>query len=326
MKKMLDAAVLSTGSALPATVRDNDDPIFAWLREHQPAGSDLFKGLKQRRVLQAPQTVEDLVHDACQQAMDGAGIARNEIDLLLGAASVSEWVAPNGLAQVHQRLGLSAHCRVLPLNSDYTTYLDAMKLAHDLVACGTARHVLVACGNNWTQHVDYHEPVALAAGDGAGAALVGRARHASDWRVVDWANETQTHWYGAFRMAQRPCPDGHWSRPLMTLDEHTGQAAFKQFGMQVVPQVALALLQRHGIAPDSITLLTHQSSEVVQQAWQEAIRPGHYPSTLAQYGDMVSSSVAVNLHHVWHDISTQHLVLLGVGMEMHATAVLLSRH
>ena len=325
MKQARRAAVLSVGSTLPATIRTNDDPTFAWLREHQPAGSDLFKGLERRRVLCAPQTVEDLVHDACSQALHNGHVAPQDIDLIMGAASVSDWVAPNGLALVHQTLGLPAHCRVLPLNSDYTTYLDALKLAHDLVTCGTARHVLVASGNNWTQHVDYHEAVALAAGDGAGAALVGPSRRDSDWHIVDWANDTQTSWYGAFRMAQRPCPDGHWSTPLMTLDAHTGQTAFKEFGLKVVPQVALALLKRHGIAAADITLLTHQSSLVVQQAWQEAIQPGHYPSTLAEYGDMVSSSVAVNLAHVWHDIPTRHVVLLGVGMEMHATAVLLSR-
>lgn len=317
--------VLSTGAVLPPTVRSNDDPIFDWLRQHNPDGSALFNGLKDRRVLMPPQTVEDLLTASCQQALERARLHVSEVDLLIGSASVSSWVAPNGLALVHRQLGLGGHARVLALNSDYTPFLDGLKLAQDLVRCGSARHVLVACGNNWTQHVDYHEPVALAAGDGAGAALVGPTRSHHDWRLVDWANLTDTQWYGAFRMAPRPTPEGQWTTPLMKLDDPMGPEAFKAFGLKVVPQVALTLLSRHQIPAQEVTLLSHQTSLMVQQAWQEAIQPGHYPTTLTEYGDMVSSSVPVNLDHIWHEIPTRHLLLLGVGMEMHATAILLSR-
>lgn len=318
-------AILGTGSALPPLVRHNDDPVFAWLRANNPGGTDLFNGLSARRVLQAPDTVEGLVADACARALQHAEVPVEAVDLLIGSVSVSPWVAPNGLASVHQRLALGRSCRVLPLNSDYTPFLDGLRLAQDLVACGTARNVLVACGNNWTGHVDYHEPVALAAGDGAGAALVGPARSQADWRLVDWANDTQTQWYGAFRMAARPAANGQWTPPLMKLDDQTGHNAFMQYGLTVPPQVVMALLARHGLAASDVTLLTHQTSEVVQTAWGAAIQPASYPNTLQAYGDMVSSSIAVNLNAFWGDITTPHIVLMGVGMEMHATALLLTR-
>jgi 3-oxoacyl-[acyl-carrier-protein] synthase-3 len=325
MPHTIRPALLATGSALPALVRTNDDPVFAWLREHTPPDSDLFRGLSQRRVLQAPETLEDLLTQSCAQALRRAGVALDEVDLLVGSASVSPWVAPNALALVHQRLGLGRHCRVLPLNSDYTPYLDGLRVAQDMVRCGTVRHALVACGNNWTAHVDYHEPVALAAGDGAGAALVGPARHTGQWELIDWANDTQTQWYGAFRMAARPLADGGWTTPLMKLDDQLGHQAFTEYGLKVPPQVVLSLLTRHGLSASEVTLFTHQTSEVVQQAWEQAIAPARYPHTLKAYGDMVSSSVAVNLDHFWSEIRTPHVVLMGVGMEMHATALLLTR-
>jgi len=318
-------ALVGLGYAVPERIRGNDDPIFDWLKAHTPPGTDLFNGLKYRRVLATADGVIDLMSDACSQALQQAHVLPEQVDMLIGAGSVSAYVAPNNLAVVHQQLGLGRRCRVLPLNSDYSTFQDGLRLAHDLVRCGTARHVLVACGNNWTHHVDYHEPVSLAASDGAGAALVGHSADHRRFRLIDWENETQSHWYGAFRMAARPVTADSFTTPLMKLDDQTGQEAFKQFGLKVPGEIVHRLLARHGLRGQDITLIAHQTSQMVEDAWQAAIQPRHYISTLEAYGDMVSSSVPVNLAKCHADIHTRHLVLLGIGMEMHATALLLER-
>lgn len=318
-------ALLGQGYAVPDLIRGNDAPIFDWLKANSPSGTDLFNGLKFRRVLPKAEGVIDIMVSACQHAMNEAGIQSDQVDMLLGAGSVSEYIAPNNLAVVHQQLGLPRHCRVMPLNTDYSTFEDGLRLATDLVRCGTIRHALVACGNNWTHYVDYHEPVSLAASDGAGAVVVGHSHMPHHFRLVDWENETQTRWYGAFRMAAREQAPGLYSKPLMKLDDQTGQLAFKEFGLKVAPEVVNRLLARHGLSGQDITLIAHQTSKTVEDAWQAAIQPAHYISTLEEYGDMVSSSVPVNLAKRHAEIRTNKLVLLGIGMEMHATALLLER-
>jgi 3-oxoacyl-[acyl-carrier-protein] synthase-3 len=323
--KHTPSAILGHGYAVPDFIRGNDAPIFDWLKHHSTPGQDLFNGLKYRRVLIHADDVIDIMVKASQDALHQAQVTLDQVDLIVGAGSVSSWIAPNNLAVVHQQLGLGRHCRVLPLNSDYTTFQDGVRLAHDLVTAGTARHVLVACGNNWTHHVDYHEPVSLAASDGAGAVVIGKQTHPHQFRLIDWDNETQSHWYGAFRMAAREQPDGQFSKPLMKLDDKTGQEAFKQFGLKVPGELVNRLLKRHGLTGQDITLIAHQTSKIVQDTWQAAIEPAHYISTLEEYGDMVSSSVPVNLARCHDQIKTSKLVLLGIGMEMHATALLLDR-
>lgn len=318
-------AILGQGYAVPDCIRGNDDPIFDWLKAHSPSGTDLFNGLKYRRVLPAADGVIDIMTTACEQALHHARVTREHVDMIIGAGSVSRYVAPNDLAVVHHRLGLPASCRILPLNSDYTTFQDGLRLATDLVRCGTAQHVLVACGNNWTHFVDYHEPVSLAASDGAGAALVGRTHDARCFHLIDWDNETQSHWYGAFRMAPRPLPHERYTKPLMKLDDKTGQEAFKAFGLKAPGPLVQRLLSRHGLTGQDITLIAHQTSKMVEDAWAAEIKPAHYISTLEEFGDMVSSSVPVNLAKCHAEIRTRHLVLLGIGMEMHASALLLAR-
>jgi len=331
MKPNQHVAILGQGHAVGPLIRGNEAPIFDWLKQHSPSGTDLFDGLKFRRVLAKPEDVVDIMVEACQNALTQAKLKPDQVDMILGSGSVSTYIAPNDLAVVHERLGLPRHCRIMPLNSDYSAFQDGVRLANDLIQCGTIGHALVVCGNNWTHFMDYHEPVSLAASDGAGAVVMGRSDSPYHFRLVDWENETQAKWYGAFRMVPRPVadgPHGHahaYTKPLMRLDYQTGQEAFKAFGMQVPPLVVNRLLQRNGLTGADITLLPHQVSKTVEQAWNEAIAPARYITTLEAYADMVSSSVPVNLSKCHHEIHTRYIVLLGIGMEMHATALLLER-
>jgi 3-oxoacyl-[acyl-carrier-protein] synthase-3 len=318
-------AILGHGYAVPPFIRGNDAPIFDWIKQNSPSGTDLFNGLKFRRVLATPEGVIDIMVEACQNALAQARIKPEHVDMILGAGSVSTYIAPNDLAVVHDKLGLPRHCRIMPLNTDYSTFQDSVRLATDLVRAGTIKHALIACGNNWTHFMDYHEPVSLAASDGAGAAVIGRSADQHHFRLIDWDSETQSKWYGAFRMVPRLQPDGQYSKPLMKLDDKTGQEAFKAFGLNVPPQIVNRMLTRRGLTGADITLIAHQTSKTVEDAWNEAIAPARYISTLEEYADMVSSSVPVNLAKCHHEIHTKYLVLLGIGMEMHATALLLER-
>lgn len=324
---MPHVSILGVGHALPERVRGNDDPIFDWLRQHHPAGSDIFQGLKYRRVLDRADGVVDLMVSASRSALAEAGLQTADVDMLLGSGSVSQFNAPNDLALVHHHLGLSSHCRVMALNTEYTNFHDGMKLAHELVQAGVIRHALVACGNNWTHHVDYHEPVAMAASDGAGAAVVGRRDDPARFRLMDWDNETASRYYGALKMTPRPSEvhEHLYSSALMKLSDQTGPAAVKAFGLPVPGQLVNRLLARHGLSGADITLIAHQTSSMVFDAWNQAIKPALYVSTLEELGDMVSSSVPVNLSRCYDQIKTDHLVLMGTGMEMHATALLYRR-
>lgn len=327
-------ATLGVGYSVPDTIRNNDDPVFDWLNSHKPdQNADIFAGLKHRRVLAQPGDVVDIMEKAALRAMEDAGLLPGDVDILFGAASVAQYAAPNDLALVHARLGLSSQCRILTLNTEYTNFHDGMKLAHDLVSVGTARNALVVCGCNWTHHVDYHESVALAASDGAGAAIVGRTGDAGKFRLIDWDNETRTDLFGALRMASRPissetCPPAvaqAFSTPLMKLDDQRGASAVKEFGFPEPGILVHRLLDRHKVPAHEVTLIAHQTSKPVCDRWAHDIGPGQFIGALEDFGDMVMASVPVIWGKFQADILMDHLVLLGIGMEMRVTALLYRR-
>lgn len=327
-----NVSILGVGHSLGALVRGNDDPVFDYLRKHPPPNSDLFDGLKFRRVLGPNESVTTIMIAAATKALAGASLRPQNVDMLIGSGSVSEYYAPNSLSVVHQSLGLSSGCRALALNSDYTPFLDGMKIANDMITCGTIKTALVVCGINWTQHMNYMESICVAASDAAGAAVVGMSTDVSKFRLVDWANETQTTYYGALRMAPRPASAGGvtpppplFTEPTMKLDDVRGRGAVVNFGIPAPPRVIASLLARNKLKAGDITLVAHQTSKMVAEHWKSAIAPALYVSTLEDLADMVSASVPVNLSLAFAKIPTSHLVLLGIGMEMHVTALLYAR-
>lgn len=324
------ASILGVGHCLPTLVRENSDPVFDYIRAHPGSNSDIFAGIKTRRVLGPDETMITIMITAAQNAMTNAGLKPADIDMLLGAGSVSEYNAPNALTAVHAALGLSASCRAMALNTEYATFLDAMKIANDFISAGTIKTALVVVGINWTQHVNYTESVCVAASDAAGAAVVGLSADASKFRLVDWENETDTSRYGAFRMARRPgstnaTEPALFTAPTIKIDDTTGRQAIMEFGIPAPPRVVARLLARNAIAASDITLVAHQVAQLIADSWNKAIAPALYVTTHEELADMVSASVPVNLSIFFDKIPTNHVVLMGIGMEMHVTAMLYSR-
>ena len=324
--------ILGVGYAVPPDIRTNDDPIFDWIKQHQPPGTNLFQGYLQRRVLTG--NLLSIMVPAALGAIADAGIRPADVDMLLGDASVSQYATPNDLCLLHRELLLPERAWTIPLNNEFSNFNAGLVLADALIRAGRAQTILVAVGGNWTKHVDYHTPQSVSASDGAGAAVVGLSDDPNNWQVIDQNTITESQYFGTMimrgeRIAVSPPQQGHdhlWTRPDFQINQ-AGIEGFQTFGGGVAPTAATALLQRHGLAGSDISLITHQASTVLSDAWAKVIHPAQYILTIAQFANMTVANIPVNL--AWAEenqpIVKDNLVLLGVGPDMHANAVLLRR-
>lgn len=328
------ARLVGSGYAVPDAVRGNDDPVFAWLREHNPAGMALFQGYVQRRVLAAGEDLMTIMRPAAQAALADARTDPAEIDLLLGAGSVSDYDPPNALSRLHAELGLSARCWPVAIANDFSNFNAGLLFAEAMIRAGRARKVLVCVGTNWSRHVDYQTAQAASAADGAGAAVVA-ATASPGWRLVDHEVLAATRNYGSMTMQAsivtlNPPAQGYSAlqTPSTFQISADGAAAFRSFGVEASPKAVLALLARHRLRGSDISLITHQASSVLSTAWANAIQPAQYIGTLTQYGNMTAANIPVNL--AWGQrnggIAKDHLVLFALGPDMHAHALLLARY
>ena len=325
---MAGPALLATGSALPATVRTNEDPVFDWLRTHHPAGADLFKGYNERRALAVGEQLADLMAAAAQQALARAALTPADIDLIVGYGSIGTWAMPNDLVTVAVALGLPAGATILPINNEYANFNQGVVLADALIGAGRARNALVVVGADWTRHVDYHTGPAISAGDGAAAAVMAASDDDALFRVRDVAVAADHQYYGGMYVAgdptQPPIVPPTFGNQVFHLNE-MGLEAFKTFGVTGPPELVQHVLARNNRTSSDVAFIGHQTSAVLNDAWKAALRPAQFLTTLTTYGNMTAANIPVTLDTCAAEITTAHVILAALGPEPSCTVLLLER-
>jgi 3-oxoacyl-[acyl-carrier-protein] synthase-3 len=321
--------LLGLGCAVPPHVRTNEDPVLREMLEAErrkgTREAELFVGIHERRYLKPGETVEQLMVAAGRQALEQAGVRPDQVERLYGYATVSEALTPNGLFAVHRDLRLSSKAMVLPINSEFSNFISSAVLAWEAIALKRCTHALVACGSNWTHHVDYTKAHSHVAGDGAGAAVIGPGPGLLE--LVDSVFDTRSELYEVMTMAARADSRGgpeHVPTPTYEITT-AGLRAFVDYGLLEPPRLVASLLERHGLRPGQVTLITHQSSRTMLDHWKQAIQPGAYFDTFSEYGNLGVANIPVTLSRSLARLSTEYVVLISPGTGLHIGVLLLRR-
>ena len=342
MTTPVDPRIIGTGFAVPPSIRTNDDPLFDWLKANDPHYNQYFNGYRDRRYLTRSETVTDLMRMAAETAIQQAKLDISQIDLVIGDASISEYLTPNAVSGLHHLLGLDARVLPVALTSGFSQFNVAMMMADALIRAGRATNVLIALGDNWTQFVDYHTSQSYSAGDGAAAVVVGPSKSTADWSYLDSRTLADTCYYGSMYMAADPvlnpgAPPFEFGLPTFHITQK-GLKGFVDFAMNRSCTAALDLLNAHPeIKRDAngqwtdVCLITHQASQVLSDNWKKQINPGNVVQTLEKYANMVQCSVPLNLAYATLNpkecsFTQNYLLTLSLGPDMHANATLFRRN
>lgn len=327
-----DVGIIGLGYQLPVKVRHNDDPIFDKLRKDssQKEILALFQGFETRHVLGPYEQLVTIMAAAAEKAMIDASVTSADIDLLIGCASLSRYIVPTDLGALHARLNLPQRAMPLPLGNDFSNFTQSLVIGDALLRVGRVRTILVVAGGDWTRAVDYDKGPSVSAGDGAGAAVLGGPSSGVRWIVRDQQVLVRSDLYGAMFVSGNPVKAGgqpqdqEYSGPYFHMTPE-GQDDFKTFGGAAAPTPAQTLLARQDISGSDVTLIGHQASTVLLDAWKDTIKPAAVVSTIKHFGNMTVASIAVTLAACEVEIETPYVLLLALGLDMHAHAVLLRR-
>ena len=130
--------------------------------------------------------------------------------------------------------------------------------------------------------------------------------------------------YVAADPTQPPLVPPTFAGPVFHLNA-LGVEAFETFGVQRPPSLVQEVLSRNGLSPSVVAFVGHQTSTVLNDAWQKALQPAVFVQTLTTYGNMTSASIPVNLDVCAGDITTSYAALVGLGPEPSCSVVLLER-
>jgi 3-oxoacyl-[acyl-carrier-protein] synthase-3 len=240
------------------------------------------------------------------------------------------------LSQLHQQLGLPESTWVIPVGNDYSNYGSCLLFADSLIRAGFARHVLICIGGNWTRNVDYHTMQSISAADGAGAAVIAMSDNKSKWHVADYCTVTDSSYYGSMytegkTLTASPPLEGYGTvySPHFFQITQQGLQGFANFGKEKALQAVTGLLQKTGLTGDDISFMPHQTSQVLMNYWCDNLspKPTQVLTTIKQFANVTVATHALNL--AWCEENTtmekDNLVMLALGPDMHANAILLKR-
>lgn len=320
------ARITGTGSYLPPRRLTNHD-LAAELAERGIETSHEWiverTGIEARHFADAATSSSDLALEASRKALEAAGLAPQDIDLIIVATSTPDMVFPSTACILQNKLGANG-CAAFDVQAVCSGFVYALTVADAMIRSGGARRALVVGAEVFSRILDFNDrTTCVLFGDGAGAVVL----EASDAPGI---LASDLHADGSH--VGILCVPGNVSggqvlgSPLLTMD---GQAVFK-LAVGVLEKAARATLEKAGKTDADIDwLIPHQANIRIMQSTARKLKlpMDKVIVTVDQHGNTSAASIPLALDHGVRNGQVQPgqtVLLEGVGGGFTWGAVLLN--
>lgn len=284
--------IIGTGSALPQKQVFNTDlekmmdTSDEWIRERTGIGS---------RYISTGETVADLAVQASLHALDNAGYAPEQIDLLLVATCSPESGIPSVACQVQSRIGAD-NAVAMDLNAACAGFLFALHTVYAYVEAGIYKSALIVGAEGLSKILDWNDRgTCILFGDGAGAAVVEKTEKGG---VLGFVQHSDGKRGGVLRCDTRelnsPFASVPMESPFVQMD---GREVFA-FAVRQVPAGIREVLEKTGKRKEDVDLfILHQANRRIIEGISKrlAIEIERFPVNLDRVGNMSSAAIPVLL-------------------------------
>jgi 3-oxoacyl-[acyl-carrier-protein] synthase III len=174
--------LLGTGSALPVRAVSNAelaqtvDTSDEWIVERT--------GIRNRHIAGDGETTATLATDAAKAALDAAGLAAQDIDLIILATATPDQTFPASATIVQAALGID-DCVAFDVAAVCSGFLYAVTVADSMIRSGAAQRALVIGSETFSRILDWEDrTTCVLFGDGAGAIVLGAEESADGQRGI----------------------------------------------------------------------------------------------------------------------------------------------
>jgi 3-oxoacyl-[acyl-carrier-protein] synthase-3 len=306
--------IRGTGSALPRRVVSNDELARDLATRGVQTSDDWIverTGIRQRYVAEPGLTTTELGARAAQAALDAAGFAASQIDLIVVATSTPDCTFPSTACLVQARLGCSG--AAFDVQAVCSGFVYGLTVADALIRTGAYRRALVIGAEVFSRILDWNDrATCVLFGDGAGAVVVEAGAEAGLIAARLSADGSQA---GILCTGGR-IEGGHVTGdPYLRMD---GQAVFK-LAVQVLDSSAREVLADAGMSAQQVDwLIPHQANIriLMASARRLGLGPERLIATVDQHANTSAASVPLALDwavRTGRVRTGQILLLQGVG-------------
>ncbi|MDY0263879.1 MAG: beta-ketoacyl-ACP synthase III [Sulfurospirillum cavolei] len=166
------ASLKSIGAYVPSRILSNAD--LEKMVDTSDEWIEKRTGIKQRRIASAQEATSDLGVKAAEKAIERAGIAKEEIDLIICATlSPDHLCMPSTACIIAAKLGIT-NVMAYDISAACSGFVYMLSMAKAYIESGMKKNILLIGAEKISSVVDYTDRgTCILFGDGAGAAMIG---------------------------------------------------------------------------------------------------------------------------------------------------------
>lgn len=292
------ARIIGTGGYAPEKVLTNDDlaamgvdTTDEWIRSRT--------GISQRHVAADDEQTSDMATAASLRALESAGIAPEQLDLIIMGTISADMPMPSCAVLVQEKLG-AKNATAFDVSAACAGSLYAMSIAEKFIRVGEAKYALVLGGELLTRIVDWKDRnTCVLFGDAAGAMILAPSEDDDRGILGSWLHTDGTQ-AGILNI-----PGGGSLHPAGPEMLENGLQYVKMNGREVFKHAVRNLtasakeaLDSHGFTADDIThVVAHQANIRIIEAVLGRLEVPMDKAVLniADYGNTSSASLPMTL-------------------------------
>lgn len=296
------AKIIGTGSYAPETILTNQelekriDTSHAWIVERT--------GVYARHIVAKDEATSDLAVKAGERALKSAGIAPDDLDLIIVGTTTPDMLFPSTACLVQHRL-MATSAAAFDLSAACSGFVYALSVGEQFILSGKSKTALIIGADVMSRFVDWTDrTTAVLFGDGAGAVVLASTSGTSG--IVS----THLHAEGAL-WNLIAIPGGGSANPpseKMLIEKCNtikmkGSETFKS-AVRTLEEVARETLQSNQLAPSDIAyVVPHQANIRIIKAVAErlGIEMDRVVVNLDQYGNTSAASIPLALDEAVRD-------------------------
>ena len=255
---MIYSRIIGSGSYLPRNVVTNDD-----LAQRMDTSDEWIRsrtGIRQRHIAEAGETSSSLALEASKAAIASAGIAAEDIDLIIVATSTPDYIFPSTACLLQAKLGIKGGA-AFDLQAVCSGFVYALATADLYIRAGQNRCALVVGAEVFSRILDWNDRgTCVLFGDGAGAVVLEAAERPGVHAAVLHADGSQA---GMLSVPGNVCGGRIIGSPFLQMN---GQGVFK-YAVRVLDEVARETMAAADLDLSQIDwLIPHQANVRILEA------------------------------------------------------------
>lgn len=250
---MIYARISGTGSYLPGQPVSNDDLVARGI-DTNDEWIVTRTGIRSRHLAAPDTTSSELGLEAARRALEMAGIAAADLDLIIVATSTPDFIFPSTACILQGKLG-NKGATAFDIQAVCSGFAYALGVADKFIRSGSHKKALVVGAEVFSRILDWQDRgTCVLFGDGAGAVVLEASETPGILATALHADGSQV---GILNVPGQICAGQVTGDPFLRMD---GQAVFK-FAVRVLAEVAEEVCAEAGISSKDVDwLIPHQAN------------------------------------------------------------------